>query len=431
VSTGTSKQHQWTQEARYAGIISPKLNFVSGFFFFNQLVESNPVIKQEQGSAAWRVLLAPTAAAATPGLLDGYGFNQFVRLDNTSAAAFGQAEWSVTDRLRLLPGLRFNYDRKDGSFDQQVYGGLQTTDPVLLALKLSVLAPLKYAADIDDTNVSGQLTAAFKVTPNINTYATYSTGFKSIGFNLNGIPVDNLGNPILATAAVKPEDTHHIEAGIKTQLGRNVTVNVTGYNTNIKDFQATVFNGNIGVARGYIANAEEARVRGLEVDSSARNNGHVTVYGAPAYTDAIYVSFKDAPPPFEETGGPTSKDISGAILPGVSKWSGSFGGEFSTPGSFIGRPGQFFAAADISARTEFSSNATPSKYLMIDGYSLVNPRVGFRFNNGLTLSAWSRNLFNKDYYELMSTPSGNTGLYVGQPGDSRTFGITLRLNFKS
>ena len=26
---------------------------------------------------------------------------------------------------------------------------------------------------------------------------------------------------------------------------------------------------------------------------------------------------------------------------------------------------------------------------------------------------------------------GNTGLYVGQPGDGRTFGVTLRLTFKS
>jgi iron complex outermembrane receptor protein len=76
--------------------------------------------------AAARFLLAPTAAAATPGLLDGYGFNQYLSYHNVSAAAFGQAEWLVTKRLRLLPGLRLNYDRKDVDFDQQVYGGLQT-----------------------------------------------------------------------------------------------------------------------------------------------------------------------------------------------------------------------------------------------------------------------------------------------------------------
>lgn len=39
------------------------------------------------------------------------------------------------DRLRLLPGLHLNYDDKFVDFDQQVYGGLQTTAPVLLALQ--------------------------------------------------------------------------------------------------------------------------------------------------------------------------------------------------------------------------------------------------------------------------------------------------------
>ena len=57
---------------------------------------------------------------------------------------FGQLAWSVTDRLRLLPGLRFNYDQKDVDFDQQVYGGLQTTDPALIALQRSILAPQAY-----------------------------------------------------------------------------------------------------------------------------------------------------------------------------------------------------------------------------------------------------------------------------------------------
>ena len=44
---------------------------------------------------------------------------------------------------------------------------------------------------------------------------------------------------------------------------------------------------------------------------------------------------------------------------------------------------------------------------------------------------WARNLFNKDYVDLLSAAPGNTGLYVSQPGDPRTFGVTLRLNFKS
>ena len=129
-------------------------------FAFRQALDSAPSFKQEQGDAAARFLLAPGAAAATPGLLDGYGFNQELEFRNTSAALFGQVEWAVTDRLRVLPGLRFNYDQKQVDFDQQVYGGLQTTDPVLIALQRSVLAPQEHKADVDDTNISGQTTVA-------------------------------------------------------------------------------------------------------------------------------------------------------------------------------------------------------------------------------------------------------------------------------
>src|SRR5262249_50220762 len=177
-----------TEEVRYAEDVSRKVSFVAGAFVFDQHIQSDPVIKQEQGSAAYRFLLAPSALASTPGLLDGYGFNQYLDYNNLSAALFGQVQWSIGDRLRLLPGMRLNYDKKDVTFDQQVYGGLQTTNPALIALKLSVLAPQSYATKVDDTNTSGQITAAYKLSNQANLYGTFATGFKSVGLNLNGLP---------------------------------------------------------------------------------------------------------------------------------------------------------------------------------------------------------------------------------------------------
>ena len=141
VSAAPSKQTQWTQEIRYAGDVSSRINVVGGAFFFQQGIDSDPSFAQEQGAAAARFLLAPSENAETPGLLDGYGFNQYLRFRSISAALFGQLEWSVTDRLRLLPGLRVNYDQKEVNFDQQVYGGLETTNPALVALQRSILAP--------------------------------------------------------------------------------------------------------------------------------------------------------------------------------------------------------------------------------------------------------------------------------------------------
>ena len=129
MSAAPSTQHQWTQEVRYAARLSRQVNFVAGGFVFRQGLHSDPSFKQEQGSAAARFLLAPTAAAATPGLLDGYGFNQYVDLRQHQRRCLRPGGVAVADRLRLIPGLRFNYDQKDVDFDQQVYGGLQTTDP--------------------------------------------------------------------------------------------------------------------------------------------------------------------------------------------------------------------------------------------------------------------------------------------------------------
>lgn len=429
ISANPSKQRQWTQEVRYAGNVSPALGFVVGAFGFRQTIHSTG--KQEQGSAAARFLLTPSALAATPGLLDGYGQTSDIQSTNVSAALFGQLEWSVTNRFRLLPGLRFNYDDKSVDYNSEVYGGLQTTDPALIALQRSILAPQAYQAGAADTNVSGQLTAAYQLNPRINTYATYATSYKPIGLNLSGVPTDALGRPALDAATVKPEDEHHIEIGVKTEPLRGVTANVTVFNTDIKDYQANVVNAQVGVLRGYLANADRVRVRGAEFDGSARVNRQLSVYGSAAYTDGTYVSFPDAPPPLEETGGPQVKDISGSDVPGISKWALSLGGEYTHSGTVVGRSGELFGAIDASYRSSFSSSATASKYLVIDGYALLNARVGFRWPDGWSLSLWSRNLLDKNYFELLSAAPGGSGLYVGLPGDPRTVGVTLRMSVRS
>jgi iron complex outermembrane receptor protein len=427
VSAAPSTQRQWTQEVRWAGDLGERLSVVAGAFAFSQSLDSAPSFKQEQGSAAARFLLAPTPQAATPGLLDGYGFDQYVAFDNVSAALFAQAEWAVTDRLRLLPGERLNYDKKSVDFDQQVYGGLQTSDPALIALQRSIFAPQSYQADVDDDNVSGQLTAAYRFGAKVHSYATVATGFKSVGLNLNGLPTDASNEPILATATVRPEHVRHLEVGLKTEPLQGVTANLTLFQTGIRDFQAQVVNADVGVLRGYLANAEKVRVRGVELDSQARLGRHVIVYGAAAYTDGIYERFPDAPPPLEETGGPQVKDISGSPLPGISKWAVSIGGEHHTNATLLRRSGELFGAIDASFRSEFSSSASASRYLVVDGYSLVNARVGFRWNDGWALFLWSRNLLDSQYLDLLTAAPGNTGLFVGQPGDARSIGVTLRL----
>jgi iron complex outermembrane receptor protein len=260
------------------------------------------------------------------------------------------------------------------------------------------------------------LTVAYIASDRINTYATYATGFKSVGLNLNGVPTDATGQPILGAATVKPEDVRHVEFGVKTEPARGVTANFTVFNTEIKDYQTQVVNASVGVLRGYLANADKVRVRGAEFDGNAKIGRRVSLYGALAYTDGIYVSFPDAPPPIEDTGGPQVKDISGSILPGISQWALTFGGELNKPAALFGQAGEFFGAVDSSYRSEFSSSSSASQYMVVDGYGLVNARAGFRWKEGWQLFVWSRNLFDKNYFEFLTAAPGNSGLIVGLPG---------------
>lgn len=138
-----------------------------------------------------------------------------------------------------------------------------------------------------------------------------------------------------------------------------------------------------------------------------------------------------SPPPLEETGGPLVKDVSGTDLPGISKAAISVGGEYVAGQRAFGQSGQYFGAFDLSYRSSFSSSASASRYLVVDGYALVNARIGFRATAGWTVSVWARNLLDKNYFDLLSAAPGNTGLFVGQPGDPRTVGVTLRFAVKS
>ena len=441
LSQNPSKSYQWSQELRYAGDLTDTVSFVAGAYWFNQVTKTQG--REEQGAAAWRFLVNPNATntlLGELGALDGYGQTTSIRSDHTSTALFGQVEWEVTDKLRLLPGIRFNFDEKNGFYRATPYGQLDTTGlgltpaqiTALRNLEFSILQPLSYDTEGEDDNISYNFTAAYDVTDNINAYATYSTAFKTFGLNNNGIPVDSQTppQPILSLAAIEPEETTHIEAGLKTQLLPGLVANLTAYNTTINDFQVSVVSNQAGTLRGYLANAEEVVVQGVELDTSWRATDNLNLYANIAYTDAKYERFTQAPPALEDSGGAIGQvDASGTRLPGVSDWAASFGGEYVLPGAFSGRQGEWFVGADGSYRSEFSSSATESDFLNIDGYSILNARLGFRGDDGWTAFVWARNALDEEYFEILNAGSASSGYYAGLLGDPRTYGVTLRAKF--
>ncbi|WP_294244859.1 TonB-dependent receptor [uncultured Sphingomonas sp.] len=450
VSANPSQQSQVTQELRIASNGKRTLDYVLGAFYFWQSIDTQGL--QVQGPAASAFLLNPTSAGGrNPATLNGLTSRNTIGFTNTSAALFGKLTWHVDDRLSVSPGLRLNYDRKDGSYLSVVTNGAGSTS--LTSDQRGVLAPQNYTPSFTNWNLSGDLTVAYEFNPNVHYYATYARSYKSGGINLSGLPLDAQNNPILATQTVRPEKVNHFELGLKTQFAdRRATVNIAGFWTEIGDYQATVNNLQVNVLRGYLANAGRVRTRGVEIDSAFRPTSRFNIYANAAFTDARYTRFTNAPCPPELSGGtalpvvngqivgtPAAAgtpgnslpycDISGQWLPGVSRWAFSYSAEYDLPATVAGAEGQFYLGYDGSYRSKFSSNPSRSAYTDIDGYSLSNIRAGFKAPGSWNAFVWVRNLFDHDYYELLATQSGSTGLIVGQPGDPRTYGFTISKSF--
>jgi iron complex outermembrane receptor protein len=465
-SQNPSQQNQYTQELRY-NYSAGNVDAVIGLFGFHQTVRTQGT--ESLGSAASRWLLnpgnvpvgsagcaTPTTLACDPTVLDGVVAYNDIRLDNTSAALFGQVSWEVSPGLTLQPGVRLNWDKKDGLYERLVFDGAGSpvtfrdaagnliTNPRVVAQR-DALTPQRIEPTFSDWNFSYDFTASYQFTPEVLGYATYAKSFKSGGINLNGVPNDAQGNPQVQVGAIRPENVNHYEIGIKTDLpGRLGVFNLAAFRTDIGDYQALVNAGQVSTTRGYLANAEKVRTQGFEADLNIQPSDRFRAYVNAAYTDAKYVAFTGAPCPPELSGGgsgaviaapgtpgnsPASCDISGQRIAGVSKWSLSYGAEANAEANLLGRAGEIYFGFDGNYRSRFSSNPSPSAYTWIDGYSLANFRLGFRTDDGLNVFAWVRNAFDEEFFELLSVAPGSTGLIAGQPGDPRTYGLTLAHNF--
>ena len=452
LSQNPSQQNQYTQEFRYA-YTGDRFDFVAGAFAFNQQIDTQGT--EAQGSAASRWNINPSNALSLDStVLDGLTARNIQQLKSTSAAVFGQLSWKVTDAFTIQPGVRLNYDEKKGFYQRRVFTGagvelLGNEGDAVSRAQLAIFQPQLSAPEDTDWNFTYDLTLSYEVAPDVLAYGTYARSFKTIGINQNGLPTDANGQPISETGTIRPETVDHFEIGLKSQFwDRRATLNLAAFRTDIRDYQAIVNNGQFGVLRGFLANADKVRSQGIEADFAIRPSQRFNAYTNAAYTDAKYVRFTDAPCPPELAGGtiagpgqtpsapgtpggisPANCDISGQRLPGVSKWAFSFGTEGNLPTEFLGKPGEVYLGYDGSYRSGFSSNPSPSAFTNIEGYHLSNFRIGFRSDDGLNLFAWVRNAFDENYFEQLFVGPGNTGLFAGLPGDPRTWGATAAITF--
>ncbi|WP_293881186.1 TonB-dependent receptor [Sphingomonas sp.] len=446
-SANPVQQNQYSQELRLSSNGKNTIDYTVGFYAYYQKLRGQNVTEWGAQGAYW--LIGPKTTRTSGGvtttvdvpenLIDGYITTSKAVSTIQSYAGFAQATWNITPRLHFTPGLRYTYEKKDADYAAVVNGGLDpaTVTPAYMqpqidalnAAKLSIFRPQAYSVAFNASALTGDANFSWQPVPDVLIYAGYARGFKSGGINLAGLPFNASNNPALNRAVVNPERNQTYEAGLKTQWFHHLlTANFAIFRTDVKDFQANVVDNGPGALRGYLANVERVRSQGAEFDLSIAPISGFSGYVRGAYTDAKYVSFKNAPCPLEQITNTTVVcDLSGQQLPGSSKWGLSAGTEYRRSVS----NGSAYVGVDANYRSSFYADSSDSKYLRIDAYTLFNARIGFASENGWEVFALVRNVFDKNYLQLLTPQSGNSGLISGLPGDPRTFQVTARYRFGS
>lgn len=445
-----------TQEFRFARE-TDSMDFVVGAYYFDQELESEAVYTAGAPFSTYLLADPLINSLASLGLAvglpvadpapTGTGSRDFYVQDQKSTAVFGQFDFKLSDAFTLSTGLRYTKEEKDvvGRFTQSNTGpivdlaGLAAGDPrSLVGLAFPGWAytlggPLSLVStrpDLTDSISDNEVTGAVKLkySPNSQSmyYMSYSTGYKSGGFN-----TDRVAPQIGVTVA--PEHAKSFEVGLKRDFPiQGLRMNLSAHNTVIEDFQAFAFSG-VGFA---LINAGEIETTGAELELWWYPTDTLSLSAALAYNDAEYSSFPNGPcwiaTPFLSGQADPRQTASGGC-----DLSGQEVAYFPKEAVYLALNKQFniggkeaYFHADYSYRSEVFGDTNLDPLKKIDGYGLMNLRTGmYLFDNASEVSLWMRNAFDEDYLGPQLDAPLQTGKVHSYAQEPRTYGISIRHEF--
>ncbi|MEM0985070.1 MAG: TonB-dependent receptor [Pseudomonadota bacterium] len=408
---GDASQDQFTQELRLSSAADGQLVWTIGAFYFDQTVRTDSF---QSGTFGLDLL-----GATPPGTVLGRVLS--IRPETTNYAVFGDATYSITDRFRLLGGLRVQREELDVDF-------IRTANDALTPLVLGPSwADFTDSFSVEDDAVTWRIGAQYDVTDNSVAYATVTRGYKGPGVNTN---VDTVG-----LAEVSPEIPTSFEIGSKSILadGR-VGLNAAVFYTTFEDFQAESFvvPDDGGPASFDITNAGELETYGLEADVSAQLTENWFVSAGVALIEATYSDFEGAACFVFQTeaegciGG--AQDLSGAELPNSSDVTLNATTTYDTP-VLNGRFNAFISGSGFY-RSDFVTAQDQDPNTELDGYALLDLSIGVRDSEdrwGITI--FGKNVTAEDFVEsVIDTPfdSGGYSQFL-TPASESIVGIRLDL----
>ncbi len=425
-------QRQVSQEFQAVGsaeLFNSDITYIAGFYYFNEHVKESaatPFTNQWNSNGTDFTIRSSNgtnpATAATAGWERGRRFiSRASFADADSYAVYGQATWTpaALEQLHLTLGGRVTTDERAGT--------LYTVNNRLTNFKFS----------FDETRFDPLAILAYDITPLINVYAKYSSGYRTGGANDRSATFTPFAS----------EEVDAYEIGFKGDfLSRRLRVNVAAWamdrsNTQIDFDSVDTTPGS--PTQG--AHTEETRnapgiseLRGVELDITARIMQGLTASFAYAYTDTKIPSV-----PFPFLG-------NNFIAPGVPfptnvvytpENAASFSLDYSRPVRDLTLRAHFdanYADEQDSFQSEFADVSptgvnfqpvrvkTDSSFIMNANLALADLKFG---DSSAVVSFWVRNLADEEHiYRISAANRGTIGDYANF-NPPRTFGVEMRIKY--
>lgn len=397
-----NKHRFFSQELRLNGSIGSIVDWTIGGYYSDQKTTT-----YHEGEVGYFI----------PGL--GLQFYSDDPVNAASKAAFATAIVRPFEGATVTGGVRYTEEEKDYTFLRRNLDGSINTflDP---GSDINGLTS-RFKGDRIDYRIS----LDYRLSPEVLAYATVSTGFKGGGVSARPF------NAAQARLGVfGPETLTAYEVGLKTDIfNRRLRINVAAFINDYKDIQLQIqdcSNYGGGPICAVVANAGNARFKGVEAELTARPVDGLDIDGSVSYLDA---KWKRLAPTV--IGDPLTRP-NGVFLddPATSapKWKASAGIQYRAD---LGSSGSLTPRVDYSyTGRRFQSRSTFTPYYL-PGYSLVNANLTWRDKNekfAVTLEALN---LTKEYYytarfDALFFPTGTTFSTVGRP---REFVLRAKYNF--
>jgi iron complex outermembrane recepter protein len=250
---------------------------------------------------------------------------QRVSLGSEASAAFTEWTWKVTEAFSATAGVRYTSETKtlEGTLFN-VSPATRAEPPAPTALcPFNGAPPTQTGCLFLSTNefsrkFSATTTSAsiqYRWNDSVMTYASWSEGFKSGGYNqrYNAAPPGN------APISFGSETAQTIELGVKTNPFTGLRVNAALFSTSYDDIQMTYRLGVVPL----LFNAGKASIDGGELEVTYAATPRLLIDASVGYLDSGFDSITP-PPPFGSVA-PTATATLDSRLPFTPEWSGHMG----------------------------------------------------------------------------------------------------------